>query len=325
MDELVSVIVPIFNSIDTLDRCIKSILDQTYLPTEILLVDDGSDDGSENLCLEYAKRNKCIKVIHQTNGGVSSARNAGLRISKGRFITFVDADDILHPDFLAIMVNALKTNQAGIAVCEYIKTKDIISIWDDLSDKTKIEIRSTDDVLKPILYCSEDIQFCWGKLWERSVIENTEFQKIKFCEDSLFTINVLSQYSGNIVFIKGKPLYGYIDQPKSATKNLSVSHLMDSITVINEVQKIARGKKPEIRIASASFAINNAFFALFHADNTESGEVVRYAASDIIRSNRRTVLMDIKAPIKTKIAVILSVASMRLTKTIYKLYRSRFI
>ena len=325
MDELVSVIVPFFNSIDTLDRCIRSILNQTYLPIEILLVDDGSDDGSENLCLEYAKTNTCIKVIRQSNGGVSSARNAGLRNAKGRFITFVDADDLLHPDFLAVMVNALKISKAGVAVCEYKKTKNTTSIWDDLSDNTKIEIRSTEDVIKSIYYCNEDIQFCWGKLWERSVIGNTAFQKIKFCEDSLFTITVLSRYCGNIVFIKGKPLYGYIDQPQSATKNLSASHLIDSITVINEVQKIARGKKPEIRIASASFAINNAFFALFHADNSESGKVVRYAASDIIRSNRRTVLKDINAPIKTKIAVILSVASMRLTKTIYKLYRSRFI
>ena len=98
-NSIISVIIPVYNVEKYLSRCIESVLNQTYRNLEIIIVDDGSTDDSLNICRRYEKKDKRIKVIHQDNGGLSSARNKGLMNSTGEYISFVDSDDWLHPDF----------------------------------------------------------------------------------------------------------------------------------------------------------------------------------------------------------------------------------
>ena len=97
MDPLISVIVPVYNVKDYLDECLESIVGQSYTHLEILVVDDGSTDGSGDLCDQWAKRDQRIRVIHQPNGGLSAARNAALDVMSGEMVTMVDSDDVLHP------------------------------------------------------------------------------------------------------------------------------------------------------------------------------------------------------------------------------------
>ena len=119
MDELISVIVPVYNGEKYLPICMKSLLEQTHRNLEVILVDDGSRDGSGRMCDAYAAQDSRVLVIHQENGGVSCARNAGLDGATGKYVVFVDADDYVEPDYLQRLYEDLVTYDADISSCDY--------------------------------------------------------------------------------------------------------------------------------------------------------------------------------------------------------------
>ena len=121
MEPLVSVIIPIYNVRPYLCEALDSVLRQTYRNLEILIIDDGSDDGSEEICDEYGKKDSRITVIHQKNRGLSAARNVGLNRMRGDYIAFLDPDDAFHPDMIRCLMEALQRNEAEIAVCGIIR------------------------------------------------------------------------------------------------------------------------------------------------------------------------------------------------------------
>lgn len=116
--DLISVIVPIYKVEAYLNRCVESIVRQTYTELEIILVDDGSPDGCPALCDEWAGKDKRIKVIHKSNGGLSDARNAGMRAAEGNYISFVDSDDWIAPEFYRLLLEAMRETGSDIAACK---------------------------------------------------------------------------------------------------------------------------------------------------------------------------------------------------------------
>ena len=118
-EPLISIIVPIYKVEDYLDRCIQSILNQSYKNIEIILVDDGSPDRCGSICDAYALTDSRVKVIHKENGGLSDARNAGLEVVNGSLIGFVDSDDLIHPRMYELMLNALTSTHSDISICYY--------------------------------------------------------------------------------------------------------------------------------------------------------------------------------------------------------------
>ena len=110
----VSIIVPVYDIEEYLVECIESILAQTWKHFEIILVDDGSTDSSGKMCDEYAEKYNCIFVIHKKNGGLSSARNAGIDVARGNYLAFIDSDDVVHPDYLRELVNIVEKENAGV-------------------------------------------------------------------------------------------------------------------------------------------------------------------------------------------------------------------
>ena len=120
---MISVIVPVYNAEKFIDRCIKSILNQNYNDFEIILVDDGSPDKCLKICDEWAEKDERIKVIHKINGGVSSARNAGLKVAKGEFVTFVDSDDTLY-DCALLNMNNLMDSETDFVICSHNDCKN---------------------------------------------------------------------------------------------------------------------------------------------------------------------------------------------------------
>lgn len=127
MNDIISVIVPVYNVEKYVAACIKSILSQTYQNFEVLLVDDGSSDTSGNICDEFAKIDSRIRVFHKHNGGPSSARNYGLRYARGGYITFVDSDDSILPNFLEQLYNILNESHAFMA-CSNNPSYDALSL-----------------------------------------------------------------------------------------------------------------------------------------------------------------------------------------------------
>lgn len=119
MIAFVSVIVPVFNVKSFLPEALDSLLAQTYQKLEIILVDDGSNDGSEKICDAFAKNDGRIRVIHKQNEGVSAARNTGLSVMHGEVVAFLDSDDAFHPEFVRTMLTAMQTEDADMAICKY--------------------------------------------------------------------------------------------------------------------------------------------------------------------------------------------------------------
>lgn len=206
-DDLITIIVPIYNVEIYMERCIDSIIEQTYKKIEIILVDDGSTDKSGDICDEYAKKDTRIKVIHTKNNGVSSARNKGMEIANGEWISFVDADDWIEKDFCEKMINETLKNQNIDMVCSgynrvYPKRQETINC------KTPRIIYSAQEYLIKLLNVQNGYGFCHMKLIRKSCIKNIRFhENIKVGEDALFNMELVKNI--HEIIILGQALYNY--------------------------------------------------------------------------------------------------------------------
>lgn len=186
--EIISVIVPIYNMEDRLERCIESIIRQTYPNLQIILVDDGSLDSSGKICDFFAKKDDRIVVVHQKNQGVAAARNTGLDCVKGQFIGFVDADDYIDPQMYEELIYSLKKYDADLVICGY-KNIDFIN-KPDLKSSEDVEIYYGLEIIRNAyenIYCEdcrEKLVVSWNKLWKREVFNGLRFPNGKLCEDA---------------------------------------------------------------------------------------------------------------------------------------------
>ena len=215
MEKLISVIIPVFNVEKYLAECLNSVLTQTYKNLEVLLVDDGSSDGSCRICDEWARKDGRIKVIHKPNGGVSSARNEGLRASTGDFIGFVDADDWIEPEMYAILANGLA--RADMASCSYIDypvgmdcpiKMGESELYTDSFEQAVIQVYTRNGYFRSMC----------NKLYRREIIWRGGRpllldERIAVGEDELWLIDIMKR-SGSYAFI---PEVGYHYRPRSGS------------------------------------------------------------------------------------------------------------
>lgn len=179
-EEKISVIVPVYNVEAYLPKCLDSICAQTYRALEIILVDDGSPDASGKICDEYAQRDPRIRVIHQENGGVSSARNAGLAAATGEWLGWVDSDDWIEPDMFGCMLRKAIENRADIVVCsrtEVHPDQSVIRSWE------KEQILAREEALELLLQNDMMQNYLWDKLWNRRLFAGIEFPLGRTYED----------------------------------------------------------------------------------------------------------------------------------------------
>lgn len=187
---MITVIVPVYKVEEYLDRCIKSILNQTYTDFEVLLVDDGSPDNCGKMCDEYAEKDNRIFVIHQKNGGLSAARNTGINWfyeqNRSDYITFVDSDDWLHPDYLKILMDGITRNNVKISVCDFKRVLKEIPL--DNYDTLHFELNSPEDFLINHFW---QYNYACGKLYHKSVFEDVRYPVGKNFEDTFTTYKLL--------------------------------------------------------------------------------------------------------------------------------------
>lgn len=203
--DLISVIVPIYNVEPYLDRCIRSIVEQTYTNLEIILVDDGSPDNCPAMCDAWAAKDSRIKVIHKENGGLSDARNAGLAMASGELISFIDSDDWIEPTFYEKLWEAMQTSGAEIAACA---TKFVAE------DGQVLRIRQAAwepvgriEALRRLVLEDGIYQTVWNMLYRREVVEGMTFEKGKHNEDEFWTYRVLDRIER--LATVNEPLYNY--------------------------------------------------------------------------------------------------------------------
>lgn len=234
--DLISVIVPVYNVEKYLNRCVDSIINQTYSNLEIILINDGSTDTSGKICDEYKKRDNRIHVIHQKNGGLSAARNAGIVIANGNYFIFVDSDDLIHPQCIEILYKVIKNDCSDIVIGNYEKFDDFnkidLKVNDDI--KYKSDLLSDTEVLDNFIQLKNNSRFvssCW-KLFKKEVIGNIRFPKGRLFEDEFTVYKFI--YNANKISIIDKIIYFYYVNPKSITNNLNYNKMFDHFDAMFE-------------------------------------------------------------------------------------------
>lgn len=210
---LISVIVPIYKVEPYLRRCVDSIVNQTYTNLEIILVDDGSPDGCPAICDEYAAKDSRIVVIHKENGGLSDARNAGLDICKGEYISFVDSDDWVADCFIEELLKSVQETNAEIGICSYVQTSSSYTAKLNVNNVDKIILSSIEATQK--LWSEKGTTFvtAWGKIYKNSLWKELKFPKDLIHEDEYTTYKLL--YSAKETVFIDIPLYFYYQREDS--------------------------------------------------------------------------------------------------------------
>ena len=209
---MISVIVPIYNSEKYIKKCIESILSQTYNNFEIILIDDGSTDNSPTICDEYAKQDNRIKVVHKKNGGVSSSRNCGIKLAKGKYLTFIDSDDYFDNYFLANSIKGINNVDmylSGLKMELYDGNK-IAKTIDYTQSKSSIMTIKELFEKQNITYPHTCICGPWAKLYKTSIIKNKNIlfdEKTNLGEDTLFNLTYFKNIKN--VFFDKKAYYHY--------------------------------------------------------------------------------------------------------------------
>ena len=244
-DELISIIVPIYDVEKYLNRCIVSILNQTYKNFELILVDDGSNDQCPKICDEWAKKDGRISVIHKKNGGLSDARNAGIKVAEGEYIAFVDSDDWVSEFYLEYLRKALIENDCDIVECEIIRVSENVSGENESIKKyDKASIYETEKALEYLIADQRFHQYVWNKLYKRSVIQGILFEKGKTNEDEFWTYQIF----GNAKRV-GKieiPLYYYLYRDTSIMGAKYSIKRLDALDAKLQRQKYIEEKYPRL-------------------------------------------------------------------------------
>lgn len=214
IEPVVSVIVPIYNVQHYLKPCIDSICEQTYTRLEIILVDDGSTDDCGRICDDYAEIDSRITVLHKENGGLSSARNAGLDMAKGEYISFVDADDTVHPSFIEILIGLCRDYQCTIAQCDYLTVAEN-SLRLPLNTLQSIKLYNNKQALYELCCTSNGTKYtvAWNKLYKKELFQNIRYPLGRIHEDEFTTYLLLWKSEKTAVI--NQYLYYYLQRSDS--------------------------------------------------------------------------------------------------------------
>ena len=225
---LISIIIPVYKVEKYLEKCIQSVINQTYENLQIILVDDGSPDNCGKICDEYAKKDHRIEVIHKSNGGLSDARNKGLEIAKGEYIGFVDSDDYIEADMYEVLYNLLKQYNADVSICNFYTVSQgkiaIKNADNGINEYNRIEI------LKEILLDRNIQSYAWNKLYKKELFDEIKYPIGKKYEDIGTTFYLLEKC--NKVVVTGKSEYYYINRQDSIVNNVTESTITDYIELI---------------------------------------------------------------------------------------------
>ena len=205
---MISVIVPVYNVERYISQCVESILEQTYADLEIILVDDGSTDGSGSICDEYKLKDNRVVVIHKCNGGLSEARNAGLDIARGEYIGFVDSDDYIEPDMYEVLYKNCERYAADLAAARFVKFNTQGEVRKNFTEN--IEVFSREEMLRLFIVGDRRYEITmsvWDRLYKRELISDLRFPVGKCYEDIVFSTKVIEKSKINVYI--DRALYHY--------------------------------------------------------------------------------------------------------------------
>lgn len=241
MKDLISIIIPVYNTGEKLIKCLESIINNTYKNIEVIIIDDGSNLETAQICERCCEIFENIIVIHRENQGVSSSRNYGIEVSNGKYVMFVDSDDMLESTAIEVLYDLCEKNSADFAIIGY----------NEIGKKNKKKSQNSDgktiiwknkEVLNEFLIGSKIGWNVWGKLYSKELINNIRFpNNKKIAEDMYFTYNVCKNSSKTV--LKSIPLYNYIMHDNSVMKDSNCMKFFDTADLVERVWNECKDSK----------------------------------------------------------------------------------
>lgn len=309
----ISIIVPVYKAEKYLDYCIESICKQTFKDIEVILVDDGSPDQSGSLCDKWAETDNRIKVIHQKNSGAGAARNSGLRVAVGKYISFVDSDDWIDMDMYQILYDAITRYSADMAVVKprVIKERNILR-KNIKSREYPLGVRNKEEMLETFFRIHGESNSgniaVWGRLIKRKVLNGFSFVEGTISED-VSAVFYFITHSEKIVLID-QPLYNYFVNPAGVTRSQVTIKDFEYIEAYHRIFQYIQRYYPrysyyaELNYLRAHFTIL-VKMKVYHYDKKNNELVKKYfELKKVIRSNFLK-LMHWKMPLSRKILLII--------------------
>lgn len=301
---MVSVIIPVYNVQDYLARCIDSVLAQTYKDLEIILVDDGSHDTSGDICDEYDLKYRFIRVIHKNNGGLSDARNAGLDVAQGKYVTFIDADDYVHPRFVEELLNTIESTGAQIAACTWQELKDGDTPHEVKFDKARCRIYSQQEAINTVFYQGDLNHSACSRIFETQLFDDLRFTEGALYEDLAIIYPLLCKV--NKVALLKAPMYYYMHRAGSiiTTMSLRRTQVLDHLEKLEtQVSNEAPQYLPAVRSRHLSACFN---MLRLMPSKDPKWKQTKYRCWEYVKNMRFLCIKDSKVRLKNKIACFLS-------------------
>ncbi|MDR3178523.1 MAG: glycosyltransferase [Oscillospiraceae bacterium] len=290
---LISVIVPIYNVEKFLKKCLKSIEEQTYKNLEVILVNDGSQDSSGEIAKEFASYRKNFLFLDKENQGVSSARNLGLEIAKGEYISFVDSDDYIFPKFIEELYEILVKNNADISCCSFsLHYERIKKNFVYFPAKYKTYVLDKRKALKKLISGNTIQGFVWNKLYKKHLFTSNNIRFENMCFEDLVASIQLFYFSKKVV-VKNKALYAYTQRKGSILRTMSFKKVNDYIKAFGFIRNFLEQKEEykfyfrsfksysiKIKFITRLYVTNLHFrtlnFKNFHKNLKNSSESIKY-------------------------------------------------
>lgn len=315
-DELISIIVPVYNVEKYVKKCIESIIEQTYKNLEIILIDDGSTDESGKICDEFNNKDKRIKVIHKQNGGLSDARNVGIDNANGEYVSFIDSDDYVNDDYIELLFDTVKQYDADMSIASHrvIYEKNII-------DRSTGENFCTEpkEILEMLLYDNGIDTSAWGKLYKKSLFNEIRFPKGRLFEDSATTYKLIDK--SKKIAVCSKPIYNYVIRNNSISNENFSEKKLDLIVSTEEMTNYIKNNYPELEKACnrrLMYAYLSTLTQL--AKSKVKNKKIQKKLMEYICKNRRSVLRDKSIPKRDRIGLLSTVLGFHCFKYVWKIY-----
>ena len=316
MTHKISIVIPIYNTSKYLRRCINSVLNQTYTNIEIILVDDGSTDDSPAICDEFSLKDGRIKVIHKENGGLSSARNAGIDNATGEYIGFVDSDDYVSSQMYEILMDRINNTGCDIANAMYVRVNEL-----GKTSPSKVPHTEDCEITAEAFSCelmlhTGDVSVC-TKLFKREIFDSVRIYSGKLNEDLLFTLDVLSHVS-KIAFA-GHIGYFYFSRSDSISSGYGRA-VIDMVENSLLAKKIVDKRYPMLKKETERFALyqHMAYLLLVPRCDAHRGNKVYKNALSYIRKNAYKCVFNKHLTIKNKVTIIMQTIATRFVAKLYQ-------
>ena len=305
MEPLISVIVPVYNAVKYLDQCLESVVNQSYGHLEIIVVDDGSIDGSGEQCDRWAERDERIRVIHQPNGGHSAARNTALDAMTGELVIMVDSDDVLHPDFAATLLDVMRHTDCDIAVGRYVAFERERPLFPAGEGCGSIQRYDQQDALLAVFYQDGLTHSPWGRLFKSSLFEHIRFPLGIIYEDLAIIYPLLKECS--TVASTDRILYGYRQHESNSMRVFSPRRAA-VLDVCEELERSMKTSDPQY-LAAVRSRLLSAYFnilLLSRQDGQNDYQQLQDRCWAGIKRLRNACLFNPRVRLKNKLGILVS-------------------